>query len=267
MMESAMRIVTGSTLVIFVLPVALLVAMLVLLEVGRRSGLKRRQHDPGGSDEGFGALEASILGLLGLLLAFTFSGAVERFDRRRELIVQEAISIGDAWARIDTLPPETQPAIRDGLRRYVESRLKAYRLLPDVGAAAAELQRSITIQDEIWAGAVAACAKPEGQRVTMIVLPAFDDAFDMTTMRAAATMDHPPVVIYVLLIALALGSAVIAGHGMSGATRRPWTFMIGFAATTAIAVYTIVDIEYPRVGFVRVDAFDQFLEDVLRSMK
>lgn len=255
------------TAVLVGLPLLLFVGMLALLELGRRAGVRRRARDPEGVKEGFGALEGSIFGLLGLLTAFTFSGAVGRYDERRDLAVQEANTVGDAWARIDALPKETQPAIRDGMRRYVESRLKTYRALPDFEAAMAELKRSAAIQDEVWKAAVAACATPEGQRLTMLVLPALDTAFDATLVRTAAALHHPPGVIWIMLVVLALAAALIAGLGMSGSKRRPGIYMVGFALTTAIAVYTIVDLEYPRVGLVRVDSADRLLEDVLETMK
>jgi hypothetical protein len=241
--------------------------MVVLLEVGRRIGQRRREQDPEGAKEGFGALEGSILGFLGLLVAFTFSGAVGRYDHRRELIVQEANAVGDVWARFDALPPATQPALRDAMRRYVEARLATYRALPDLDASMRELDRSHEIQDEIWKGAVAACAMPEGQRVTMLVLPALDQAFDATLVRTAAAFHHPPGIIWIMLFVVAFAGALIVGIEMSGAKRRPWSYMIGFALTTAVAVYTILDLEYPRIGFVRVDAADRMLEDVLDNMK
>lgn len=260
-------ILRSPTLFLLATPLALFLGMLVMLEIGRRLGLRRVALDPEGAKEGIGTLEGSVFGLLGLLVAFTFAGAAERYESRRDLVVQEANAIGDAWARLDTLPAETQPAIRDGMRRYVEARLETYRRIPDLDAVRKELRRSVEIQDEVWKGAVAACADPRGQRVTMLVLPALDAAFDMTTIRTAAAMHHPPLAIYLLLFILALASALIAGHGMTGGRRHNWTAMLGYAAATAIAIYTILDLEFPRIGLIRLDAQDQMLVETLDSMK
>lgn len=254
-------------LFLFGIPLAVFLGMLGMLELGRRIGLWRLARDPDVAKEGIGAVEASILALLGLLVAFTFSGAAGRYDSRRDLVVQEANALGDAWARLDTLPEELQPALRDGLRRYVEARIETYRRLPDVEGAMAELRRSTAIQDEIWKGAVAACADPRGQRVTMLVLPALDAAFDMTTVRTAAAMQHPPVVIYVLLLVLALASALIAGHGLTSGKRRNWVSMAGYAAATAISLYLILDLEFPRIGLIRLDKEDRMLVEALDAMK
>jgi hypothetical protein len=251
---------------LFLIPLGLFLGMLAMLEVGRRAAIRRLKKDPGGARERLGAVEGAIFGLLGLLIAFTFSGAANRFDERRKMVIQEANQLGDAWARIDALPPETQPAIRDGMRRYLESRLESYRRLPDLDAAMKELRHSEEIQSEVWKAAVAACATPEGQRVTMLVLPALDTAFDWTLVRTASSLHHPPGVIWVMLAVLSLASALIAGYGMTGGRRRNWPYMVGFAAVTAVAVYTILDIEFPRVGLVRVDAVDQLLTDLLQTM-
>jgi hypothetical protein len=249
------------------IPLVLFLGMLALLELGRRVGLRRLAADPGWQRDRLGAVEGAIFGLMGLLIAFTFSGAMGRFEQRRELVVQEVNTIGDAWACLDTLPVETQPELRRALLRYLESRLETYHRLPDIEAAMEELRRSMEIQEEIWQGAVAACATPAGQRLTMLVLPLLDRAFDMTLVRTATAMQHPPVVVFLMLVVLAFASALIAGYGMFGGTRRNWTYMAGFAATIAISVYVILDIEFPRVGLIRVDAVDGLLLDLLATMQ
>jgi hypothetical protein len=90
---------------------------------------------------------------------------------------------------------------------------------------------------------------------------------DITTTRTMATKMHPPFVIFVLLFGLALTGALPAGHGMGSSKSRSWVHMVGFAAAMALALYVIVDIEYPRQGLIRVDSFDEVLVDVRETMK
>mgnify|MGYP001064187145 CR=1 FL=1 len=118
---------------------ALFVGMLILLYVGRRLGAQHLASDPKGARTGTGTIEAAVFALLGLLIAFTFSGAVSRFDARRHLIVEEANAIGTAYLRLDLLPTGSQPTLRKEFSRYVEYRLEVYRKLSDVRAAKAEL--------------------------------------------------------------------------------------------------------------------------------
>ena len=101
-----------------------------------------------------------MFALLGLLIAFTFSGALTRFDERRGQVVAEANAIGTAYLRIDVLAPSTQPRLREAFRKYVDSRIATYRKLPDLQAAEHELQQSQQLQTEIWAQAVAAVRCP-----------------------------------------------------------------------------------------------------------
>jgi len=133
--------------------VALLIGMLICLEVGRQMGMRWLAKNPEGTMSGLRVVQGSMFTLYGLLLAFTFSEATSRFDVQRELIVDEADAIGTAYLRVDLLPAESQPAMRELFREYLDSRLASYRKMPDIAAATAELSRSEKLQKEIWAHA------------------------------------------------------------------------------------------------------------------
>jgi hypothetical protein len=237
-----------------------------MLELGRWVGARQRTLLMRGGAAGIGAVEASIFTLLGLLVAFTFQGAVSRFDSRRDLIVKEANNIGTAWLRLDLLPAEAQPRMRELFRQYLDSRLETYRQAHDFDAAKKELDRSGQIQGQIWKIAVN-CEKGEAGRTIVVgVLPALNDMFDIFTTRAMATKLHPPMVIFVMLAVIACAAGFLAGHGMSGTKVRSWVHSIGFAAILALTVYVILDMEFPRLGHIRVDDFDQVLVDLRQSM-
>jgi hypothetical protein len=246
--------------------VGLFLGMLLMLEIGRRLGLRRIARDPEAEQTGFAAIEGAVFGLLGLLIAFTFSGAAARFEARRQLIVEEANAIGTAYSRLDLLPSAAQPPLRDLFRQYADSRLEVYRLLPDAEAAMAELARSTTLQAEIWKQSVAACRAQNQSSTTMLLVPALNSMMDITTTRTMAARTHPPLVIFAMLAVLALVSSLLAGHGMAGSKRRSWLHLLGFAVILALTVYVIIDIEYPRRGLIRIDSFDQVLRDVRQSM-
>ncbi|EQD26010.1 conserved hypothetical protein, membrane [mine drainage metagenome] len=91
--------------------------------------------------------------------------------------------------------------------------------------------------------------------------------FDITTTRLAATRNHPPAVIDVMLFVLALMSALLAGYGMAGSARLPWLQVLVFALALSVTVFVIRDLEYPRLGFIRVDAADRLLLETLHGMK
>ena len=129
--------------------VALLGAMLICSEAGCRVARARAARDPDGAWDGVGIVDSAVFGLLGLLIAFTFSGAVSRFDGRRALIVEETNAIGTAWLRLDLLPAAAQGALRDNFRRYTDSRIGVYRNFPDENAVRAEIDNGNRIQGEI----------------------------------------------------------------------------------------------------------------------
>jgi hypothetical protein len=90
---------------------------------------------------------------------------------------------------------------------------------------------------------------------------------DITTTRAAALRTHPPIIIFGLLGALALASSLLAGYGMAGAASRSWLHIFGFVLILGLTVYVILDLEFPRLGMIRIDSFDRVLEDVRATMR
>jgi hypothetical protein len=247
--------------------VGLFFGMLLLLEAGRQLGLRRQKKDTDGARAGLGAVEGAIFGLLGLLVAFTFSGAAARFDARRQLTIQEANNIGTAWLRLDLLPADAQPALRGHFRSYLDSRIETYRLFSDPAAAAKELAVSLRLQGAIWKEAVAASARPEAGRADTLLLPALNEMFDIVTTRTMASRTHPPPIVFWMLGTLVLSGALFAGFGMAGGRTRSWVHYLGYAGIMALTVLVTLDLEYPRLGMIRVDAADQALVEVRAGMK
>ena len=147
---------------------------------------------------------------MGLLMAFTFSGAASRFDHRRDLIVEEANDIGTAY-----------------------------------------LNRAGT----------------DLVRVSQLLLPSPNDMFDIVTTRTAATQMHPPPVVWAMLGALTLVCSFLVGYDLGGSVRRNWLNVFTFALLFALTLYVIIDMEYPRVGVIRVTAMDHVLAAVRDSMR
>lgn len=253
------------TLTASLLACSLLAAMLVCLEIGHRIGSRRAAPEGEAGQAGFGVVEGAVFALLGLLVAFTFSGALSRFDDRRKLIVDEANAIGTAYLRIDVLPEAAREEMREKFRQYLDSRLAAYRAVPDMDAVAAELARANGMQQQIWSRAVTLSAG--SQSTAMLLLPALNQMFDIAATRTAASRMHPPHVVFGLLFSFSLLGALLAGNAMAGARSRRWLHSLAFAFALASAVYVILDMEYPRLGFIRVDAFDQVLVEVRQGMK
>ncbi len=240
----------------FITGALLFAAVLLAIEAGRRIGIRRRL---GGKEDapGLGAIEGIVFALLGLIIAFSFSGAAQRFDARRDLIVNEANAIGTAQLRIDLLPAASQPAMHDAFNRYIASRIAAYERIANPDAFRAAVAESTLIQREIWGIATAAGRRPDAlPSANMLLLPALNEMFDISAARAFATLMHPPLVIHAMLIGLALVASLLLGIGLSPRQRRAWLHPVSFALVLAGIIYVIIDLEYPRAGLIRIDSFE-----------
>jgi hypothetical protein len=223
----------------------LLPLMIVLLQLGH--GLRRRRESAPQSS----AIEAAVFALFGLLLAFTFSGAVTRYDAHRELVLQETNDIGTAYLRLDLLAPQDQPPLRQLFRDYITSRLHLYdRVSNEIPDTTKQLQR------QIWKKSIAAAAAPGANPdAAKLLLPAINDMIDITSTRQNAFNMHPPAIIFLLLFVLSGSCAFVAGYGMT-AIERSWFYSIAFAVTVTLTVYATLEIEYPRKGLIRLTHTD-----------
>lgn len=229
----------------------LLVAVIAAMEAGRWLG--RNAEDSAGS----GAVNGAVFAILGLILAFSFSGAASRFDARRAIIVQEANDIGTARLRVDLVPADLQPALHAEFDRYIAARIAAYRVIADEARFVRALHDANAISARIWTLAVAAGRRPDAlPSANMLLLPALNAMIDVTATRAFMSLMHPPPIIRYLLVALALVAALLAGHGFARERRRTMLHEGAFAVIMTAIIFVTIDLEYPYLGFIRVGDFE-----------
>ena len=248
---------TFATLVLVVL---LFLGMLAALELGRRAALARATK-PGGSPKAIGIVAGLVNAVLALLLGFLFAGATTRFDHRRDLVVQELSTISTAWQRLEALPPELRAPVKQDFQRYVD-RLVDMHVdpgLPRTDKGEQQVAALTAAQNTLWSRSVAACLSAGGEPARMLLLPSLNEMFDVVDRERLAREMHPPLVIWVMLGVAGFAAALFAGYSLEGGTGRNWLFNLGIAATIAIVTFVIIDIEYPRLGLVRVSEFDRHL--------
>ncbi len=239
---------------------------LLLLEIGRKIGRRDLDVDPKGAKVGASQVETAIFTLLGLLIAFTFFGASERFEARRHLIVNEADAIATVWYEIDLLPSEFQPKMRDLFRQYTEARLNVTHKLPDIEASSQQAAVAKGIQKEIWKLVIQVNKQNSTLAIPLIVIPSLNAMFDMATSHNLSLVTHPPLIIYLTLIALICICSFFVGYSFAGAKHRKLFHSFGYTFILTGILYVIINFEYPRVGVINIKKFDLPMVELRKEM-
>jgi hypothetical protein len=242
--------------------VGLCVAMFLCSLLGYRLGLSRGN----GIDGQFGIIETATLGLVALMLAFTFQIALSRFEEGRQLIVEEANAIGTAYLRIDVLDPSDQPGVRNLFRTYVDARLHAFATVAAGGNPDRDIAQTRQLQDRLWHTAVAAAKRGSTPGAPILLLPAMNAMIDVTTSRLVNYRTHIPVLIKGLLFALAIIGSLVIGYAMGAGKGSSLVPAVIFAVVVSAVIYTILDLDSPRYGLIRLDAAQEALGDARSSL-
>lgn len=196
---------------------------------------------------GVATLEAAILGLLALMIGFTFSMALSRYESRREGVVAEATAIGTTALRARLLPAPHNSETVALLRAYVQLRLDPARPFSDVIAS------SNAIQEALWQQAKAVVAKDNAMVPTGLFLQALNEMIDSQEKRLAALNDRLPLIILIALYGVSIVGIGFAGYGSgieSKRTRLP-VYLAGVLVATMVLL--IQDIDRAGTGFITVN--------------
>lgn len=261
MIETLLRsIFTSQWLVIIIVSALLLLAA----ESGFRIGLSLHHRKDEARKGQVGGVQGAILGLLGLLLGFTFAMAVGRYDARRSLVLTEANAIGTAYLRASLLPPAQQAPVEELLRKYVDARLGFYDAGENREKLAAAEQATAVIQRELWTHAVAA-AKAEPTATVVSFINSLNDTLDCNASRLNALRTHVPGAVWMLVLAISICGCCVSGYaaGSSGARNGFSSFVLPL--TIAVAITLIADLDRPRGGMIEIS--QQPMRDVRESLE
>ena len=235
---------------LLVLGVVVLVMMAAGLAVGvvfrrRHDGIQRPEAAPDDGQEGY--VVSAVLGLLALLLGFTFALAVDRFETRRALVLEEANAIGTAYLRTQLLPEPHRARISGLLVDYTENRVALGR------TTAAQNPQLLVNNDrlvtDLWAATAAGFQSVKGLDFSSAYLDSMNTLIDLDTSRKAAQTVHVPTEVFIVLMIYLVVTAGVLGYVFSGPRgRAAAVFMLGLLW---MSMLLIVDIDRPTRGGVR----------------
>lgn len=226
--------------------------MLLIAELGYRLTRNRTPAKREAIKEQIGAIQAAVLGLLGLLLGFTFSIAIDRYDQRRDLVVKEATAIRTVYLRASLLRDLHQKPVEQALRRYIDVRIEMRSKAADeqrLGTGARECKK---IQAELWKLGAAAAREAPGPIVTSFI-ESLNDMIDTDTQRTAIGRAHVPQGVWLLLLFVAGCGALTTGYraGTDSIRTALASWFLPLVITMVIVV--IYDIANPLQGMISVD--------------
>jgi hypothetical protein len=234
-----------SLLTIFLFGVA---SILAACEIGHRLGVRAAAR---GGDN-VATLESAVLGLLALIIGFTFAMALSRFEARRDAVLNEANAIGTTALRARLLPQPHRKETLNLLREYVKIRLDAAERPPSQTELKIEIDRSNTIQEALWQQAKAMAAKDNGMVPTGLFIQTLNEMIDNQAKRLAALRNQVPNIVLLSLFGLAIIAIGFTGYdsGLDPRRTRPPVYLIGLLV--AVVILLIVDLDRPSGGFIRV---------------
>jgi len=216
--------------------------------LGRRAAPKTSDH----SRSQVGTIQAAILGLLALLLGFTFAMAMSRFDLRKQMVLDEANAIGTTYLRAQLLPEPQRREISDLLRGYVKVRLDFYEAGTDDTKLDAVNQATARLQAQLWElGRTLSEKDPRAVSYGMF-LQSLNEVIDLHNKRLTALENHVPEIILILLYFVAMVATALIGYGCGLGEVRNFFVTVVASILIAAVIFVIIDLDRPRRGLIRV---------------
>ena len=220
--------------------------MIMAAELGYQLG--RRQSSP--CDSGVGAVKASVLALVGLLLAFTYSIAAGHYDRRKQAVLNEAVALKACWLCADFADEPARPRARELIRSIVDVRLQSFVRATDLDAEREARLQILAAQNELWSLAAGQMNRSSEPDKHVLLARSVGDVIERGDERAAADEHRVPPSIVYLLVASVLVSGFLVGLSSGQDNRRIpllWALVIGLMVSVLL---TIIDIDTRGRGLI-----------------
>lgn len=197
-------------------------------------------------------IQVAILGLLALLLGFTFAMSMSRYDKRKQMVLEEANAIGTTYLRTQLLPQPPRQEISNLLRQYVDVRLEFYAAGVDEEKLHQAMAGAQKLHKQIWSYTPALGEKDPRAVTTGLFLLSLNEMIDLHAKRLTAMENHVPESALILLYLLSAIAVMIVGYASGVAGLRNWFVTMMLPFLIAVVINVIVDIERPRRGLIKV---------------
>jgi len=230
------------------LPLIFLVGLALIWgvsEVGWRLGARRTDHSTN-----INTLESATIGLLALLIGFTFAMALSRFEARRDAVVQEANAIGTTALRARFLPEPNRGETLKLLREYVQVRIDAFQTGHSLAELRATIVRSNVLQEALWQQARAVAEKDKALIPTGHFIQSLNQMFDSQGVRLGVLRNQIPTVVLTVLYVLAAAAGGFVGYASAIDPRLSRLPVITMGLLVSLVLYLIIDLDRPNSGFI-----------------
>jgi hypothetical protein len=228
--------------------------IVVFNELGFRLGRFVQEHTTSEIKTLTGSIQASILGLLALLLGFTFSMAMQRYDNRSMAVIDEANAIGTAALRVQLLPESEQEEAFGLLRDYVDLRISAGKLLVTQHKEREREQQQIAQQQQaLWTLAVHATTQDPRAVTSGAFVSSLNAVFDTQDKRDALLHLHVPESVMLLLFIVFVSSGGMMGYSSGLSGKRIIMPVVLVSLLITLIVFLIIDLDRPRRGLIEID--------------
>ncbi|PZO02363.1 MAG: hypothetical protein DCF28_08580 [Alphaproteobacteria bacterium] len=202
----------------------------------------------------------AVLGLLALLLGFSFSMVMDRYETRRILVIEEANALGTTWLRIQILDAPERQTMSVLLERYVDARL----VWSETGAEGPATPEAEALQRQLWTAMGDVLRSGNPPLLTRGVMDTLNESFDLAVTRQSARGAHLPDAVFYSLIIYAAVSMVMLG-ALLGAHRKPHRTQTMLLLVLLTLIHLVIlDLDRPRAGNIQVS--QQALIDLRQAM-
>lgn len=229
-----------------------IVVFMMVIEVCFRLGRRTLAASPQGEISELSTIQGAMLGLLALLLGFTFSMAITRFEARKQLLLDEVNAIGTTFLRAQVLPEPARQEVSNLLRNYVNVRLESSHYLVDQGKINHLAEDTGRLQRQLWSQATALGEKDSRSVPAGLFISSLNEMIDLYAKRLTALGNHVPEIIIILLYFIAVAAFGLMGYSSGAGGRRNFFTTLIASISIAAVILVIIDLDRPYRGLIRV---------------